>query len=259
MPPQRGYEALVVTVDLPVLGIRERERRAQPPRSRGRHPAPGCRTDAGWRPAAALYGLIDPDLRWPDIEQFAPSSRLPVLRQGHPHRRGRRTGHRPRRCGRDRVQPRRPSARHGAVGRRRAARRSSMPSPARIDVLVDGGIRRGTDVLKALALGADAVLVGRPADLGSRPRGRRRRAAGASRSCSPSSTTRWRCRVPARRGPGPQLRHRRAVGGTPPVNILVTGISGLHRLDPRCRACSATATECAGSLATLSVSGSTYR
>ena len=32
----------------------------------------------------------------------------------------------------------------------------------RIDVLVDGGIRRGTDVLKALAMGADAVLVGRP-------------------------------------------------------------------------------------------------
>src|SRR5699024_4250820 len=33
----------------------------------------------------------------------------------------------------------------------------------RVSVLVDGGIRRGTDVLVALALGADAVLVGRPA------------------------------------------------------------------------------------------------
>ena len=31
-----------------------------------------------------------------------------------------------------------------------------------VEVLVDGGIRRGTDVLKALALGADAVLLGRP-------------------------------------------------------------------------------------------------
>jgi 4-hydroxymandelate oxidase len=32
----------------------------------------------------------------------------------------------------------------------------------RVDVLVDGGIRRGTDVLKALALGARAVMIGRP-------------------------------------------------------------------------------------------------
>ena len=32
----------------------------------------------------------------------------------------------------------------------------------KIAILVDGGIRRGTDILKALALGAKAVLVGRP-------------------------------------------------------------------------------------------------
>ncbi|MDP9180703.1 MAG: alpha-hydroxy-acid oxidizing protein [Chloroflexota bacterium] len=32
----------------------------------------------------------------------------------------------------------------------------------RLDVIVDGGVRRGTDVLKALALGAKAVLIGRP-------------------------------------------------------------------------------------------------
>jgi 4-hydroxymandelate oxidase len=43
----------------------------------------------------------------------------------------------------------------------------ALPSVARrverrIPVLLDGGIRRGTDVLKALALGADAVLIGRP-------------------------------------------------------------------------------------------------
>jgi 4-hydroxymandelate oxidase len=32
----------------------------------------------------------------------------------------------------------------------------------RAEVLVDGGVRRGTDILKALALGARAVLIGRP-------------------------------------------------------------------------------------------------
>ena len=36
----------------------------------------------------------------------------------------------------------------------------------RVPVLMDGGVRRGTDVLKALAFGASAVLVGRPAAWG---------------------------------------------------------------------------------------------
>jgi isopentenyl diphosphate isomerase/L-lactate dehydrogenase-like FMN-dependent dehydrogenase len=34
---------------------------------------------------------------------------------------------------------------------------------ARVPILIDGGFRRGSDILKALALGATAVLVGRPA------------------------------------------------------------------------------------------------
>ncbi len=46
----------------------------------------------------------------------------------------------------------------------------------KLDVLVDGGIRRGTDVLKALALGAKAVMIGRPCCGASRSGGRRRRA-----------------------------------------------------------------------------------
>ena len=53
--------------------------------------------------------------------------------------------------------------------RRRSARRA--------EVYVDGGIRRGTDIVKALALGARAVLLGRPPLWGAERRRRRRRAA----------------------------------------------------------------------------------
>ena len=157
---RRGYEALVVTVDRPVLGIRERERRANvrdpvadiPRRDPVQRPA---------APAAALYGQIDPDLRWSDIEQFALHSRLPVLVKGILT-----------------AEDAELAIAHGAAGvvvsnhggRQLDTVLSGADALApivdavagRIDVLVDGGIRRGTDVVKALALGADAVLVGRP-------------------------------------------------------------------------------------------------
>ncbi|EOZ96632.1 L-lactate dehydrogenase [Indibacter alkaliphilus LW1] len=42
----------------------------------------------------------------------------------------------------------------------------------KIPVLIDGGIRRGTDIFKALALGADAVCIGRPYCWGLWSRGR---------------------------------------------------------------------------------------
>ena len=64
------------------------------------------------------------------------------------------------------LKPRRPPARHRRGGA------EALPAIAdavgdRVDVLVDGGIRRGTDVLKAFALGARAVMVGPAGDLGA--------------------------------------------------------------------------------------------
>jgi isopentenyl diphosphate isomerase/L-lactate dehydrogenase-like FMN-dependent dehydrogenase len=159
-----GYEALVVTVDRPVLGIREREWRV-----RVRDPVvdiplhdPAQTPEV---PTAALYGEIDPDLRWSDVERFVADSELPVLVKGILT-----------------AEDAELAVAHGAAGvvvsnhggRQLDTVLSGADALApiadavadRIDVLVDGGIRRGTDVAKALALGARAVLVGRPVTWG---------------------------------------------------------------------------------------------
>jgi 4-hydroxymandelate oxidase len=161
---RRGYEALVVTVDRPVLGIREREWQVsvRDPVADIPRQDPAQTPDA---PAAALYGQIDPDLRWADVERFAADSELPVLVKGI-------------------LTPEDAelAIAHGAAGvvvsnhggRQLDTVLSGADALApivdavagRIDVLVDGGIRRGTDVAKALALGARAVLVGRPVTWG---------------------------------------------------------------------------------------------
>jgi 4-hydroxymandelate oxidase len=161
---RRGYEALVVTVDRPVLGIREREWRVSlrdPVADIPRHD-PAQTPEV---PAAALYGQIDPDLRWSDIERFASESELPVVVKGLLT-----------------AEDAELAVAHGAAGvvvsnhggRQLDTVLSGADALApivdavagRIDVFVDGGIRRGTDVVKALALGARAVLVGRPVTWG---------------------------------------------------------------------------------------------
>ena len=51
----------------------------------------------------------------------------------------------------------------GLTSRRRGLHQESEQAVQGVDpILVDGGIRRGTDVMKAIALGASAVLIGRP-------------------------------------------------------------------------------------------------
>lgn len=152
-----GFEALVVTVDAPVLGRRERDVRigftiphdiAVPALGRG-----------GVTPVEAL-ALTSRSLTWKDVEAFAASAGLPVVVKGVLT-----------------AEDARLACEHGAAalvvsnhgGRQLdgvAATIDALPEVVeavggRIEVLVDGGIRRGTDVVKALALGARAVLVGR--------------------------------------------------------------------------------------------------
>jgi 4-hydroxymandelate oxidase len=157
-----GYEAIVITVDLPVLGIRERDVRAQYVIPHDIAVTSPAAKDRG-RPLSMLQigELIDPSLTWADVEEFASDCDLPVLVKGV-------------------LTPEdaRLAVEHGVAGvvvsNHGGRQLDTVPAGAdalpgiteavgdRVDVLVDGGIRRGTDVLKALALGARAVMVGRP-------------------------------------------------------------------------------------------------
>lgn len=163
-----GVQALVLTVDAPRLGRRERDVRnrfALPAglRIENLHGPRGLVTpppaDSGL--AAYFAQLIDPTLCWDDVTWLRSITRLPLLIKGvvRPDDAARAVD----------------AGAHGVVVSNHGGRQLDT-SPATIDVLpriaeavgnraellLDGGIRRGTDVLKALALGARAVLVGRP-------------------------------------------------------------------------------------------------
>jgi len=159
----QGYEALVVTVDLPVMGVRERDLRSAVRSASAEMVSSAAAAQAqGSMTPAEFAGLIDPDLSWRDVERFASESSLPVILKGI-------------------LTPAdaRLAADHGAAGvvvsNHGGRQLDTVLSGAdalvpiveevgdRLEVMVDGGVRRGTDVLKALALGAVAVMVGRPA------------------------------------------------------------------------------------------------
>ena len=162
-----GFEALVVTVDAPVNGARDRERRAGfylPPgvsavNLAGLPPAPVGALAQGQ--SALFDGLLQTVVTWADIEWLLSQTRLPVLLKGvlHPD---------------DARQAMQLGVAGLVVSNHGGRTLDTAPSTAAVlprirqavgadvPLLVDGGIRRGTDVLKAIALGANAVLIGRP-------------------------------------------------------------------------------------------------
>jgi 4-hydroxymandelate oxidase len=157
-----GYEALVVTVDAPVNGARDRERR------QGFRLPPGisavnlvARGPAA-EPDGLCGGLAAQAPTWADVQWLAGRTRLPILLKGVLHPLDAREALA---CGMAGLIV----SNHGgrtldtSVATAVALPRIVEAVDGRLPVLVDGGIRRGTDVLKAVALGASAVLVGRPA------------------------------------------------------------------------------------------------
>ena len=165
-----GYSALCLTVDTPLAGQRERDRRnrLRMPTHLGLENFPATHAEQhksgdGTGSALARYiaDMWDANLTWKDVDWLRSISPLPVIIKGI--------------LVPDDAEL---AIEHGAAavivsnhgGRQLDGAPASvtMLRPivdavrGRVEVLIDGGVRRGTDVLKALAVGARAVLVGRP-------------------------------------------------------------------------------------------------
>jgi isopentenyl diphosphate isomerase/L-lactate dehydrogenase-like FMN-dependent dehydrogenase len=170
-----GYAAVVVTLDTYLLGWRERDlQQAWLPFAHGQGIA-NYLTDPVFRaalpappekdPGAAarhfLAVVSNPALTWDDLAWLRRQTRLPILLKGilHPDDARRAVEH-----GVAGVIVSNHGGRQldGAVASLDALPAVVEAVAGRIAVLFDGGIRRGTDVFKALALGARAVLLGRP-------------------------------------------------------------------------------------------------
>ena len=168
---QWGYKAIALTVDAPRLGIRYADGRNKfslPPHltlanfSSGGDHATGVKGSSQSGLAEYVASLIDRSLCWDDIDWLKSITSLPIIVKGVMS-----------------AEDAREALRHDVAGiwvsNHGARQLDTTPATIevlpevvravdkRVEVYVDGGVRTGTDVLKALALGARAVFVGRPA------------------------------------------------------------------------------------------------
>ncbi|KAJ7068640.1 FMN-dependent dehydrogenase-domain-containing protein [Mycena amicta] len=169
---QRGIKGLFITVDAPQLGRREKDMRmkfeAEDPSVVSNSGAQGVDRSQG--AARAISSFIDTALKWDDLKWFKSITKMPLILKGV-------------QCWEDALMAYDAGvagvvlSNHGGrqldfarsgievlvevVANLKEKRGLSFPNE-KFQLFVDGGVRRATDVLKAIALGATAVGVGRP-------------------------------------------------------------------------------------------------
>mmetsp|Transcript_6785 Transcript_6785/g.12839 ORF Transcript_6785/g.12839 Transcript_6785/m.12839 type:complete len:367 (-) Transcript_6785:373-1473(-) len=161
-----GCKALFVTVDAPQMGRREKDMRMKYVPEATNQEDDDQEGNRGGGTANYLSSFIDPALNWADIAALKKMTSMKIVIKGI-------------QCAEDAVLAYKHGA-HGIVvsnhgGRQLDYSRSGIETlpevmqalkkcgaEGKMEVFMDGGVRRGTDVFKAIALGAKAVLVGRP-------------------------------------------------------------------------------------------------
>uniref|UniRef100_A0A8C6UND7 (S)-2-hydroxy-acid oxidase n=1 Tax=Neogobius melanostomus TaxID=47308 RepID=A0A8C6UND7_9GOBI len=166
---QAGYQAIFLTVDTPYLGRRwddVRNRFKLPSHlSMSNFSAPSLsfsEDSYGEDSGLSVYvsKAIDPSLSWEDVLWLKAHTQLPVILKGILTEDARQAVD----CGVDGILVSNHGARQldGVPATLDVLSEVVQAVAGRCDVYLDGGVRKGTDVLKALALGAKAVFIGRP-------------------------------------------------------------------------------------------------
>lgn len=164
---KRGCKGLFITVDAPQLGRREKDMRSKfSDAGSNVQSTGGDDVDRSQGAARAISSFIDPSLSWKDIPWFLSITKMPILLKGV-------------QCVEDVIRAIECGVQgvvlsnHG--GRQLDFARSGLEVLAevmpvlrergwqdRIEIYIDGGVRRATDIIKALCLGATGVGIGRP-------------------------------------------------------------------------------------------------